>query len=86
MPLAAGRCYQRLALGPTGVIAASYEGVVHLLSGTTGDLLESIDAHEGTIAEMHWCPRLLRVPGRAEPAAVLATCGRDKRVRMWRCP
>ena len=32
MPLADGRCYQRLAMSPTGVIAASYEGTVHFIS------------------------------------------------------
>mmetsp|Transcript_5000 Transcript_5000/g.10801 ORF Transcript_5000/g.10801 Transcript_5000/m.10801 type:complete len:454 (+) Transcript_5000:147-1508(+) len=86
MPLAPGKCYQRLAFGPTGVIAASNEGHVHLISSTTGDLLDSIDAHESTITEMSWCPSLLKVPGLAAPVPVLATAGRDKRVRMWRCP
>lgn len=32
MPLADGRCYQRLAMSPTGVIAASYQGTVHFIS------------------------------------------------------
>lgn len=86
MPLSSGRCYQRLALSSTGVIAASSEGIVHLISSSTGDLLDSIDAHEGSICELHWSPVPIKVPGQAEPLPVLATCGRDKRVRMWRCP
>jgi WD40 repeat protein len=86
MPLSAGRCYQRLAFGPSGVIAASVDGLVHLLDSRTGELLDSIEAHEGSILEMHWCPRLLKLPGGKEPGAVLATCGRDKRVRLWTCP
>ena len=61
MPLSGGRCYQHLALGPTGVIAASYDGMVHLLNGSTGEMIDSIEAHEGAIAEMHWCPKLLKV-------------------------
>lgn len=47
MPLSGGRCYQRLAFGPSGVIAASIDGVVHLLDSKTGELIDSIEAHEG---------------------------------------
>lgn len=36
MPLPQGRVYQHLELGPNNVLAASYEGMVHLLSATTG--------------------------------------------------
>lgn len=45
-----------------------------------------MEAHEGRIAELHWAPTPLKVPGQKEPVAVLATCGRDKRVRLWRSP
>ncbi|KAG1663887.1 hypothetical protein FOA52_014700 [Chlamydomonas sp. UWO 241] len=87
MPLSGGRCYQRLAMGPGGIIAASVDGLVHLLDGTNGSLLDAIpDAHDGGVSELHWCPTKLRLPGVAEPVAVLATCGRDKRVRLWRAP
>ncbi|GFH07156.1 uncharacterized protein HaLaN_01917, partial [Haematococcus lacustris] len=44
-PLAQNRCYQHLAFGPNNLIAASWEGTVHLLDAGTGELLESIDAH-----------------------------------------
>lgn len=59
---------------------------VHLLNANTGDLLDSIDAHDSTITMMEWCPRLVKTPGSAEPHAVLATSSRDKRVRLWRAP
>jgi hypothetical protein len=61
-------------------------GVVHLLSAVSGELLEAIDAHEGAVTCMEWCPRTLRVPGAPGPVPVLATSGRDKRVRLWRAP
>ena len=61
MPLSGGRCYQHLALGPSGIIAASYDGTIHLLSSTTGELVDSIDAHDGGIAELRWCHKLLKV-------------------------
>eukprot|EP00798_Chlamydomonas_sp_ICE-L_P005050 gene5050-34839_t len=69
MHLPNGKCYQRMAFGPTGIIAASYEGTVHLISSTTGELLETIDAHDGTIAHMAWCPKLAKVPGVIAPVA-----------------
>jgi hypothetical protein len=53
MPLAAGRVYQQLAFGPKDMIAASSEGMVHLLSATTGELLDTIpEAHDATITSM----------------------------------
>ncbi len=85
-PLASGRLYQHLAFGPGGVIAASWEGLVHLLSASTGELLDAIDAHDGAVTSMQWCPRLVKTPGAAEPHAVLATSSRDRRVRLWRAP
>jgi len=39
----------------------------------TGELLESIDAHHGTITSLAWCPRKVKSPGAAAPHAVLAT-------------
>lgn len=48
MPLSAGRCYQRLAFGPGNLIAASTDGMVHILDANSGDLLDAIpDAHDG---------------------------------------
>ncbi|GAX85174.1 hypothetical protein CEUSTIGMA_g12592.t1 [Chlamydomonas eustigma] len=86
IPLAGGRCYQHLAYGPTGIIAASYDGMVYFIHSSTGELLDSIDAHDGYITELSWSPKLIKMTGREEPVAVLATSGTDKRVRMWRCP
>jgi WD40 repeat protein len=85
-PLAAGKLYQHLAYGPTGIIAAAWEGHVHLLSAASGELLERIDAHDGPITCMQWCPRLWPIGERGAQVAVLATCSRDKRVRLWRTP
>lgn len=39
----------------------------------TGDLLEAIDAHDGAITSLEWCPRKVRTPGSAAPHAVLAS-------------
>ncbi|KAL6750671.1 WD40-repeat-containing domain protein [Haematococcus lacustris] len=83
-PLAQNRCYQHLAFGPNNLIAASWEGTVHLLDAGTGELLESIDAHDAAVTSMAWCPRLVRTPGAAAPHPVLATSSKDKRVRLWK--
>jgi transducin beta-like protein 2 len=85
-PLAAGRLYQHLAFGPGNLLAASWEGTVHLLSAATGELLERVDAHDKAVTAMAWCPRLVKTPGAAEPHPVLATSSLDKRVRLWRAP
>ncbi|GFR51981.1 hypothetical protein Agub_g14508 [Astrephomene gubernaculifera] len=101
MPLPEGRIYQHLAFGPPGsdLLAASHEGVVHLLNLRSGELVERIAAHDGPITCMRWCPlpRKLLPGGAAAGAAgaaaaagavvfVLATASRDKRVRLWRAP
>ncbi len=87
IPLSGGRCYQRLALSPSGgVVAASYDGIVHLIDSVSGELMDSIDAHDGYISMMAWSPKPLAVPGLSDPLSVLCTCGTDKRVRLWRSP
>lgn len=85
MPLKQGKVYQHLAFGPNNVIAAACDGMVHMLDAATGELLDSIDAHDSNITSMQWCPKLLRTPTDPE-TAVLATTSRDKRVRLWRSP
>ena len=81
MPLADGRCYQHLAISPSGMIAASYEGMVHLINSSSGDLVDTIDAHDGFITDMQWCPKPLKTPQGIKQ--VLATSSKDKRVRLW---
>ncbi|PNW86947.1 hypothetical protein CHLRE_02g102450v5 [Chlamydomonas reinhardtii] len=88
MPLPEGRVYQRLAFGPPGsdLLAASYEGIVQLISLRSGDLLERIDAHDSTITSIRWCPVPRPLGGEQAPVFVFATSSRDKRVRVWRAP
>ena len=44
MPLSGGRCYQHLAISPTGqLIAASHEGLVHIIHATSGELIDTIE-------------------------------------------
>ncbi|KAF5843867.1 WD40-repeat-containing domain protein [Dunaliella salina] len=86
MPLPPGKVYQHVEFGPDGVIAASHEGMVHLISADRGDLLESIDAHEKPITSLSWCPRKVKTPGASAPHAVLATSSLDHKVRLWRWP
>jgi hypothetical protein len=52
MPLSGGRCYQRLAMGPGGIIAASVDGLVHFLDGTNGSLLDAIPGVRATEARI----------------------------------
>jgi hypothetical protein len=53
-----------------------FTAVLYLLTPfypLTGDLLESIDAHDGPITSMEWCPRKVKTPGATAPHAVLCT-------------
>lgn len=87
IPLPPGKCYQHLAFGPKGVLAASLEGRVYLFNTATsnGELMDSIEAHDSTITAMAWCPKNLKGPD-GKAIVVLATSSRDKRVRLWRSP
>ena len=118
----AGRCYTRIALGPGGVIAASYDRCLHFIDSQSGRLLQGIDdAHDAAITQLAWRPEPASIgmvvamynwdyqlalfvvyPGALEAAvndsgtavradekqaaAVLATAGMDKRVRLWKAP
>lgn len=81
IPLPNGKCYERLAFGPNGMIAASYEGHIHFIRSSNGELAASVEAHDSTITAMRWAPTLLK-----GNMAVLATCSKDKRLRLWRSP
>ncbi len=61
---------------------------MHLLSLSTGELLERIEAHDSTITTIRWCPLPRQVGSEAGGgvAFVFATASRDKRVRVWRAP
>lgn len=49
-------------------------------------VLEVLHAHEGTINQLVWAPRLMDLQGADEPVAVLASSSSDRRVRIWRSP
>jgi WD40 repeat protein len=85
LALPRGQCYSRLAWGPGGHIAAAHGATVHLLDARSGEQVEAIrEAHSAEITDMEWSPAKMEGPqGRV---AVLATAGRDGRVRLWRGP
>lgn len=86
LPLPSGQCFDRMAWGPDGTIAAAVGGFIHFIDSRSGKVLEVLHAHDGRITSMQWSPVLLRVPGADEPAAVLASSSSDRRVRIWRSP
>lgn len=74
-----------MAWGPDGTLAAVSGGHVHFVVASSGRLLDTLHAHEGRVACAAWAPAALDVGG-GERRAVLATCGDDRRVRVWRSP
>ncbi|MEW5317650.1 MAG: hypothetical protein WDW38_008932 [Sanguina aurantia] len=91
LSLPPGKVYSHMAIAPgSKILAASFEGRIHLINMATGVLIESIDAHDGPITALAWCPKIRKapvVPGSGSGAgallAVLASSSRDKRVRLW---
>lgn len=92
LQLPPGKVYTHLAIAPgSKIVAAAYEGRIHLISMANGDLIESIDAHDGPITALAWCPKIRKAPvapgsgsGAGAPLlGVLASSSRDKRVRLW---
>jgi WD40 repeat protein len=80
-----GQVFDRMEWGPDGTIAAALGGHVTFINAGSGQLLERIHAHDGVVQCMRWGPGVVGVGGGAR-AAVLATCGADRRVRVWRSP
>lgn len=86
LPLPKGQCFERMAWGPDGTVAAAVGGHIHFIDSKTGQVLEVLHAHDGRITSMVWSPVLLTVPGAEQPTAVLASSSSDRRVRIWRSP
>jgi hypothetical protein len=82
--LPVGKCYNRIAYGPNGIIAAAFGTSVHMLRVSDGALLADIHAHDGAISCMRWCTQAAQVQG--QQLHVLATSSSDRRVRLWRAP
>jgi WD40 repeat protein len=74
-----------VSFGPSGIVAAAHDRTVHFLDANTGALVGEIeDAHDSAITGLQFAPVLLPIAG--AKVAVLATGGRDKRVRLWKTP
>jgi hypothetical protein len=86
LPLPPGSCFERMAWGPDGTIAAALGGHIHFIDSSSGKVLEVLHAHEGGITALRWSPRRVSLGAGQEPVAVLASASTDRRVRVWRTP
>lgn len=58
-----------MAFGPKGVIAASFDRILHFIDSQSGRMLEAIDsAHDAAITQLTWRPELATI------GAAIATC------------
>ncbi|CAM0878193.1 unnamed protein product [Alopecurus aequalis] len=78
--------YNHMGISPDGKILAVTSGsTLQWLCAETGAVLDTAEkAHEGDIACIAWAPRA--IPNGGVPAFVLATCGDDKKVKLWLAP
>ncbi|KAL5728044.1 hypothetical protein ACHQM5_001169 [Ranunculus cassubicifolius] len=78
--------YDRLSVSPNGrILVATHGTTLQWLCMETGKVLDTAEkAHEGDITGIAWAPRT--VPLEGAKAMVLATCGTDKKVKLWVSP
>ncbi|KAH9328228.1 hypothetical protein KI387_000336, partial [Taxus chinensis] len=78
--------YDRLSLSPDDkIIAASHGSVLQWLSFETGEVLDTADkAHDADITCMAWAPQ--QIASENVLTTILATCGNDKKVKLWAAP
>ncbi|KAL3683716.1 hypothetical protein R1sor_001738 [Riccia sorocarpa] len=76
----------RLALSPDNkILALTHDSSLQWLNAETGEVIDTCQqAHDGKITTLIWSPQ--PVPTERGKAAVLATAGTDKRVKLWIAP
>ncbi|KAF7069616.1 hypothetical protein CFC21_075225 [Triticum aestivum] len=79
--------YEHMGISPDGKVLALTSGsTLQWLCAETGAVLDTAEkAHEGAISGIAWAPRTIPNGGGA-PAYILATCGDDKKVKLWLAP
>ncbi|KAL2635592.1 hypothetical protein R1flu_007071 [Riccia fluitans] len=76
----------RLAVSPDNkVLALTHDSLLQWLNVETGEVIDTCQqAHDGKITTLVWSPQ--PVPTDRGKAAILATAGTDKRVKLWIAP
>lgn len=83
LELPKNKCYHRLAFGPGDVLAAAFEGNIHLIDISTGSVAsEILAAHDGAVTAISWSPQKIKT--KAGVVKILATVGKDHRARLWK--
>ncbi|KAG0503052.1 hypothetical protein HPP92_003124 [Vanilla planifolia] len=78
--------YERMSISPDGKILAVTSGpILQWLCAETGEVLDTADkSHEDDISGIAWAPQT--IPMGNTQAAVLASAGLDKKVKLWLAP
>lgn len=78
--------YNHMGISPDGkVLAVTSGSTLQWLCAETGTVLDTAEkAHEGDISGIAWAPQT--IPNGGPPAFVLASCGDDKKVKLWLAP
>ncbi|KAG0498828.1 hypothetical protein HPP92_003519 [Vanilla planifolia] len=78
--------YERMSISPDGKILAVTSGpILQWLCAESGEVLDTADkSHEDDISGIAWAPQM--IPMGNTQAAVLASAGLDKKVKLWLAP
>uniref|UniRef100_A0A453MKK1 Anaphase-promoting complex subunit 4 WD40 domain-containing protein n=1 Tax=Aegilops tauschii subsp. strangulata TaxID=200361 RepID=A0A453MKK1_AEGTS len=78
--------YEHMGISPDGkVLAVTSGSTLQWLCAETGVVLDTAEkAHEGAISGIAWAPRT--IPNGGAPTFILASCGDDKKVKLWLAP